>query len=107
MTLRESGRVLFLMAVLALPAAALAAGKAHTITIEGMKFAPERLEVAAGDTITWTNKDLVPHTASAGKALESGTIPPNGRWKTVVRKKGEIDYTCRFHPGMRGVVVVK
>ena len=31
----------------------------HTVTIEGMKFHPEALTVALGDTVVWINKDLV------------------------------------------------
>ena len=34
--------------------------KTHTVTIEGMRFQPEVLTVARGDTIVWVNKDLVP-----------------------------------------------
>jgi plastocyanin len=36
--------------------------RTHTVTIEEMRFQPERLTVARGDTIVWVNKDLVPHT---------------------------------------------
>jgi plastocyanin len=90
------------------PAAVLAAGKTHTVTIEGMKFAPERLEVAAGDTVVWTNKDLVPHTVTAsGARVESGELAPNKSWRFVAKKKGEMPYICRLHPVMKGVLVVK
>jgi plastocyanin len=78
------------------------------VAIEGMKFVPERLEVAAGDTVTWTNRDLVPHTVSAaGAGVESGNIAPGATWKYVVRRQGEIDYLCRYHPAMKAVLVVK
>lgn len=78
------------------------------MVIEGMKFVPERLEVAAGDTITWTNRDIVPHTVTAAAAgIESGTIAPGAIWKTSVPRRGELPYLCRFHPTMKAVVVVK
>jgi plastocyanin len=100
--------VLAFAAAVALSPAATAAGKAHQVTIEGMKFVPERIEAAAGDSITWVNRDPVPHTVTnAANSLESGTIAANGKWKYVVRRKGEIDYVCRFHPGMRGTLAVK
>ena len=90
------------------PAAALAAGKTHAVRIEGMKFNPERLEVAAGDTVVWTNKDLVPHTVTAGAAkVESGELAPSKSWRFVAKKKGEMPYICRLHPVMKGVLVVK
>ena len=91
-----------------LPAAALAAGKTHTVRIEGMKFVPERLEVAAGDTVVWTNKDVVPHTVTAsGAKVESGEIAPNRGWRFVAKKKGEMPYICRLHPVMKGLLLVK
>jgi plastocyanin len=91
-----------------LPAAALAAGKTHTVRIEGMKFVPERLEVAAGDTVVWTNKDLVPHTVTAsGAKVESGELAPNRSWRFVAKRKGEMAYICRLHPVMKGLLVVK
>ena len=90
------------------PAAALAAGKTHTVQIEGLKFNPERLEVAAGDTVVWINKDVVPHTVTSGQAkVESGEIAPGKSWRFVAKKKGEMPYICRIHPTMKGVLVVK
>jgi plastocyanin len=95
-------------ALLVSSAAAQAAGKNHEVSIDGMKFVPERVEVAAGDTITWTNKDFLPHTVTAAKAkVESGELGQGKRWKFVARKKGEMPYICRLHPGMHGVVIVK
>ena len=88
--------------------AADAAGKTHAVRIEGMKFVPERVEVAAGDTIVWTNKDIVPHTVTAAEAkVESGELQTGKSFKLVARKKGEMSYICRLHPVMHGVVVVK
>jgi plastocyanin len=95
--------------VAAFPAAgAYAAGKTHTVRIEGMKFVPERLEVAQGDTVRWTNADFVPHSVTAAKAgVESGDLAQGKSWKFVARKKGEMHYICRLHPVMKGVLVVK
>ena len=99
--------VLMLAAVFG-TAGAHAAGKSHTVRMEGIKFIPERLEVNAGDTVTWTNKDLVPHTVTAKKlSVESGDIAPSKTWTFTARQKGEIDYICRLHPIMKGVLIVK
>ena len=73
-----------------------------------MKFVPERLEVAAGDTVVWTNHDVVPHTVTASQAkVESGEIAPNNTFRFVARRKGEMPYLCRLHPVMKGLLVVK
>jgi plastocyanin len=95
--------------IAACPAAgAYAAGKTHTVRIEGMKFVPERLEVAAGDSVVWTNKDFLPHSVTASKAgVESGDLAPGKTWRFVARAKGEMPYICRLHPVMNGVLVVK
>ena len=91
-----------------LPAAAAAAGTTHAVRIEGMKFIPERLEVAAGDTVVWTNKDFLPHSVTAREArVESGDLAPNRSWRFIARKKGEMHYICRLHPVMKGMLVVK
>jgi plastocyanin len=72
-----------------------------------MKFVPERLEVAVGDRITWTNRDIVPHTVTAkGAGIESGELTQGKSWTYVARKPGEIQYLCRLHPVMHGVLVV-
>ena len=85
-----------------------AAGTTHAVRIEGMKFIPERLEVAAGDTVVWTNKDFLPHSVTASEArVESGDLAPNKTWRFVARKKGEMHYICRLHPVMKGVLVVR
>ena len=73
-----------------------------------MKFVPERLEVAVGDRITWTNRDIVPHTVTARAAgIESGELAQGKSWTYVARRKGEIAYICRLHPVMHGRLIVK
>ena len=73
-----------------------------------MKFVPERLEVAAGDLVTWVNRDLVPHTVTAsGAGIESGAIAPGARFSWRARGAGEVPYVCRFHPTMKALLVVK
>ena len=98
-------------ALLLLPmgaAQAQAAGATHRVTIEGMKFVPERVEVAAGDTIVWTNKDFLPHTVTAAAAkVESGDLAEGKSFRLVAKRKGEMPYICRLHPVMRGTVIVK
>jgi plastocyanin len=105
----KSGAALVLVCAAALVAAgAHAAGTTHAVRIEGMKFIPERLEVAAGDTVVWTNKDFLPHSVTAREErVESGDLAPNKSWRFVAHKKGEMPYICRLHPVMKGVLVVR
>jgi plastocyanin len=71
-----------------------------------MKFVPERLEVAAGDRITWTNRDFVPHSVTA-PGVESGDLGEGKSWSYVASKKGAMEYICRLHPMMRARIIVK
>jgi plastocyanin len=89
-------------------APALAAGpRTHTVSVEGMRFVPETLEVQRGDTVEWVNNDLVPHTVTASGAFDSGSIAPKARWKRVIGKAGMIPYVCSFHPTMKGTLQVR
>jgi plastocyanin len=83
------------------------AGKTYTVLIKGFRFEPERLEVEAGDTVIWKNQDIVPHTATARKGLDSKQIDAGGSWSYVVKQKGIYPYICTFHPTMKGQLVVK
>lgn len=94
-----------LAAAAALPATAGAA--THTVTIEGMKFMPASVTVKKGDRIVWKNKDVVPHTATAKGAFDSGSIAAGKSWSYVARKPGRYDYVCTFHPGMKATLVVQ
>ena len=77
--------------------------KTHVITIEDMRFQPDVLVVALGDTITWVNKDLVPHTATSKTAgFDSKAIQAGASWRHTVRTEGDVVYTCAFHPTMIG-----
>jgi len=80
-----------------------AAGKPATVnvTIEGMKFSPAGVTAKPGDTIVWTNKDVVAHTVtSQTNAFDSSLIAPGGTWKFTVKKTGDFSYKCSYHPEM-------
>ena len=80
----------------------------HTVTIEGMRFQPEVLTVAPGDTVVWVNKDLVPHTAtSKAGGFDSKDIQADKSWKYTIQTTGEFAYTCTFHPTMKATLRVK
>ena len=96
-----------LTAGLALPIVATATrarAATHQVTIKGFKYAPASLSVAAGDRITFTNKDGAPHTATARDgSFDTGRLK-RGQSATVTVGAGEHPYFCRFHPNMKGAV---
>lgn len=90
------------------PAPVHAAPEEHVVVIENMRFAPEQLTVQAGDRITWVNKDLVPHTASATQGgFDSQNIAPGASWTYTAGAAGSYTYACRYHPGMTATLVIR
>ena len=88
--------------------AAIAAPRVHTVLIEGMRFQPEGLTVAPGDTVVWVNRDLVPHTATSASArFDSGELAPGKSWTYTVRGAGEFNYICTYHPLMKAILRVR
>jgi plastocyanin len=80
----------------------------HTVTIEGMRFQPEVLTVAPGDTVVWVNKDLVPHTVtSKAGGFHSEDIQADKSWRYTIQTTGEFAYICTFHPTMKAMLRVK
>ena len=76
--------------------------------IRGFAYLPATLEVAAGDTVVWINRDVVPHTATRdGTGWDSGSLVAGGSWRLVAVPGGSQPYYCAFHPSMRGVLVVR
>lgn len=85
-----------------------AAKKGHTVTIEGLQYRPRVIVVRRGEPVTWVNKDFVPHTVTAvGGSFDSHSIAPEGSWRYVPQKTGDYDYTCAFHPTMKGRLEVR
>jgi len=68
-----------------------------------MAFVPAALTVVPGDTITWTNRDIVPHTASGPEeSWDSGNLAAGAAASIVVGAGGLGEYRCSYHPMMTG-----
>ena len=89
--------------------AAPAAAGDTPVDIRDFAFNPNTIEVAAGGTITWTNQDAVPHTATGvdRAVLQSGTIQPGASFTQEFDTPGTFDFFCEFHGNMKGQIVVK
>jgi plastocyanin len=86
--------------------------KVVTVVIREFKFVPANVTVHVGDIVEWKNEDIVPHTATADgaaqkPAFDSGTIRKGAAWRYFARKKGAYNYTCTFHPNMKGKLIVQ
>jgi len=94
-------------ALLFLPPPAAAAAHTYVVVMEKMKFGPLPAGLRKGDSIMWVNRDFLRHTATAADHSFDVDLPAGGKARTVLGKSGAIAFSCRFHPGMRGVLQVK
>jgi len=79
----------------------------HTVEIKNFKFAPRKLQVRPGDTILWINRDIVPHTATAGdQGWDTGSLKRGQSKSLEVRWEMTFAYICRFHPSMKAEITV-
>ena len=103
-----SAALYLIICTLSLAAGALPRPQTHTVSIEGMRFQPEELTVALGNTIVWVNKDLVPHTATSKTgSFDSKDIQVDKSRSYTIRKTGDFAYKCTFHPTMKAMLRVK
>jgi amicyanin len=82
---------------------------ADRVAISEFLFGPEKLEVKAGQYVTWTNTDDSPHQVTiAGEGGVRTAVILKGQSETLkFTAPGTYDYICGLHPGMKGKVEVK
>ncbi len=82
---------------------------AAAVDIVDFAYNPPKIEVAVGDSVTWTNSDSSPHTATqrpAGSGFQSGTLNQGESYSYTFETAGTFDYYCEFHANMAGQVIV-
>ena len=91
------------------PESADASAESAAVTMKGFAFNPPTVEIPVGGSITWTNEDNAPHTATGldRDALQSGTLPFGESYTQTFDTAGTYEYFCEFHPNMEGSVVVQ
>jgi plastocyanin len=78
------------------------------VKIDNFSFGPGALTVAAGTTVTWTNRDDIPHTVvSEDKVFKSKVLDTDEKFSFTFAKPGTYAYFCSVHPKMMGKVVVQ
>lgn len=80
------------------------------VKINNFSFGPETLTVAVGTTVTWTNRDDIPHTvvsSDTAKTFKSKVLDTDEKFSFTFTKAGTYPYFCSVHPKMTGKVVVQ
>jgi plastocyanin len=78
------------------------------VKVDNFSFGPATLRVAVGTTVTWTNRDDIPHTiVSTDKVFKSKVLDTDEKFSFTFSKAGTYPYFCSIHPKMTGSVVVQ
>ncbi len=78
------------------------------VKVDNFSFGPATLTVGVGTTVTWTNRDDIPHTiVSTEKVFKSKVLDTDEKFSFTFDKAGTYPYFCSIHPKMTGSVVVQ
>ena len=84
-----------------------------TVQSDIRQFTLPILTVDVGTTVTWTNRDSAPHTATSGTgglfdgvSWDSPILGQGDSYSHTFTEVGTFSYTCRVHPSMSGTVTV-
>lgn len=72
-----------------------------------MAFRPGTLSVTAGDTVAWTNDDIVSHTVTFDAQEGRDELQMGETLRIAVASGDTLTYFCRYHPSMTGRLVVR
>jgi amicyanin len=78
------------------------------VKIDNFVFGPQTITVPVGATVTWTNRDDIPHTSvSTEGVFKSKVLDTDEKFSYTFTKAGTYSYYCTIHPKMTGKVVVE
>lgn len=98
------------LALAGLPRPARAHAGPHEVEVRIARFVfdPAHIEIRVGDSVTWINDDLAPHTATAKDgAWDTSALDRGGTGRITFETAGAHAYFCAFHPHMKGMVLVR
>ncbi len=79
------------------------------VKIDNFSFGPAELAVSVGTTVTWTNRDDIPHTVVSDDktTFKSKVLDTDETFSYTFTQAGTYPYFCSIHPKMTGKVIVK
>ena len=79
------------------------------VMIKGMQFTAATHKVKVGEEVVWRNADAMPHTVTStdGGPLDSGQLGKGGEFSFTFKEPGTYSYYCRYHPSMKGTIIVE
>jgi plastocyanin len=86
---------------------ALGEGQTQRVEMKDVAFVPAEIRVHVGDTVEWDNLDIAAHTATSKEGGFDVNVVPGRKGSTVAKRSGSFAYICRYHPNMKGLLVVE
>jgi glucose/arabinose dehydrogenase/plastocyanin len=89
--------------------AADASAAEFTVNIQDFSFNPATLNIEAGDTVTWVQRDFTAHTTTSSAspaAWRSSLLSEGQTFSHTFSASGSFPYFCEPHPEMRGTIIV-
>jgi plastocyanin len=77
------------------------------VMIDNFTFEPAQLTVKIGTTVTWTNRDDIPHTVVSAGKFRSKTLDTDDSFSFTFTAAGDYTYFCSLHPHMKGTITVE
>jgi plastocyanin len=78
-----------------------------SIMIDNFTFEPAQLAVKVGTTVTWKNRDDIPHTVVSAGKFRSKTLDTDDSFSFTFTAVGDYTYFCSLHPHMKGTITVE
>src|ERR1700742_1056870 len=89
---------------LAVAAAPLSSTRARAedtaVNIDNSTFEPKDITVKIGTTVTWKNRDDIPHTVVSAGKFRSKTMDTENSFTFTFTAAGDYKYFCSLHPHM-------
>jgi plastocyanin len=77
------------------------------VMIDNFTFVPQQLNVKVGTTVTWKNRDDIPHTLVSPGKFRSKVLDTDNSFSFTFTAAGDYNYFCSLHPHMTGVIKVE
>jgi len=106
LALRSLGR-LAIAAAISLCLSGAGAAETTNVMIDNFTFEPAQLTVKVGTTVTWKNRDDIPHTVVSAGKFRSKTMDTEDSYSFTFTAAGDYKYFCSLHPHMTGTIKVE
>jgi len=77
------------------------------VMIDNFTFEPAQLTVKVGTTVTWKNRDDIPHTVVSAGKFRSKAMDTDDSYSFTFTAAGDYTYFCSLHPHMTGTIKVE